>query len=309
MARKKLLFVYNPHAGKERIRSQLLDVIDVFSLAGYEITVHPTRGPGDAAETVLSCAEDISLVVCCGGDGTLDETVNGLLDSGKTLPLGYIPAGSTNDFAVSLGIPAKMTEAAKIAVRGRDFRCDVGEMNEALFVYTAAFGLFTGTSYRTDQRMKNMLGYVAYLLQGVTELTDIRSYRMRVTHDGEEIKDTFIYGMITNSVSIGGFREITGKNVRLDDGVFEVTLIKMPNNPIELSSIITALLTRRLDSELMISFKTGHLVLESKTEVAWTRDGEFGGAHKRVEIMNRSQAVVFRVPPKKTPSKEGLREG
>ncbi|MBR0092301.1 MAG: YegS/Rv2252/BmrU family lipid kinase [Lachnospiraceae bacterium] len=307
MARKKLLFIYNPHAGKERIRSHLLDVIDVFSLAGYEVIAHPTRGPGDAMETVLQCEEDISLVVCCGGDGTLDETVNGMLHAEHPVPLGYIPAGSTNDFAVSLGLPARMVPAARIAVEGRNFKCDVGVMNDALFVYTAAFGLFTGTSYRTNQRMKNILGHAAYLLQGVTELADIRSYRMRVTYDGQVIKGSFIYGMITNSVSIGGFKEITGKQVLLDDGVFEVTLIKMPNNPIELSSIITALLSRSLDSELMISFKTAHLLLESKEETAWTRDGEYGGTHKRVEIYNRRQAIVFRVPPKKKPSKEGLR--
>ena len=298
---KKLLFIYNPHAGKERIRSQLIDVIDVFSQAGYEVIAHPTRGPGDATEAVLHRSGGCALVVCCGGDGTLDETVNGMMDADEILPLGYIPAGSTNDFAVSLGIPARMVPAAKIAVRGEDFRCDVGEMNDALFVYTAAFGLFTRTSYRTGQRMKNVLGHAAYLLQGATELTDIRSYRMRVTHDGEEIKGNFIYGMVTNSVSIGGFREITGKNVRLDDGVFEVTLIKMPKNPVELSSIVTALVSRSLHSELMISFKTAQLTLECAEEVAWTRDGEFGGAHKRVEIVNHRQAIVFRVP-KKNPS-------
>ncbi|MBR5968901.1 MAG: diacylglycerol kinase family lipid kinase [Lachnospiraceae bacterium] len=300
MARKKkLLFIYNPHAGKERIRSQLIDVIDVFAHAGYEVIAHPTRGPGDAKETVLQCPEDVSLVVCCGGDGTLDETVNGMLHVPELLPIGYIPAGSTNDFAVSLRIPARMVPAAKIAVRGNDYKCDVGVMNDALFVYSAAFGLFTKTSYRTGQRMKNLLGHAAYLLQGVTEFADIRSYRMRVRHDGEEIKGSFIFGMITNSVSIGGFREITGKRVRLDDGLFEVTLVKMPKTPAELSSIVAAFVSRSLHSELMVSFKTSRLVLESAEETAWTRDGEYGGTHRRMEIVNRKQAVLFRVPPKR----------
>ena len=292
----RILFVYNPRAGKERIRSHLLDMIDIFSLAGFEVTACPTRGVGHAVNAVLERAPDYRMVVCAGGDGTLDEVVSGMILSEHIVPIGYIPAGTTNDFAVSLGIPSAMDKAAQIAVQGRDFACDVGMMNHAYFVYTAAFGLFTEASYKTKQGAKNLLGHAAYILEGIKQLTDVQSCHMRVRYEGVTIEDDFIYGMITNSVSIGGFKEITGKNVKLNDGLFEVTLIRMPKNVIELSSIITGLLNRNLVSDMMYCFKTDHLVLESKTDVAWTRDGEYGGTHKKVDIVNRREAMLIRVP-------------
>ena len=293
-----MLFIYNPRAGKERIRSHLLDLIDIFVQAGYEVTACPTLGVGHAVHAVVERSPGYALVVCAGGDGTLDEVVDGMMRSEEQLPIGYIPAGSTNDFAVSLGIPGVMQEAAKIAVRGRDFACDVGVMNNAFFVYTAAFGLFTEVSYGTKHDMKKALGYAAYLLEGMKSLSEIRPYRVRVSGDGiDELEDEFIFGMVTNSVSIGGIRQITGPGVDLADGLFEVTLIKMPQNMVELSEIITGLMNREeKPTQMILSFKTGHLVVESDEEIAWTRDGEFGGAHQRVEILNRHRGVVVRVP-------------
>ena len=295
------MFIYNPRAGKERIRSHLLDLIDTFVQAGYEVTACPTQGVGHAVHAVLDRSPGYALVVCAGGDGTLDEVVDGMMRSGDSIPIGYIPAGSTNDFAVSLGIPSVMKDAAKTAVHGRDFPCDVGAMNNAFFVYTAAFGLFTEVSYGTKHDMKKTLGYAAYLLEGIRSLSEIRSYHVRVLSTGMEIEEDCILGMVTNSISIGGIRQITGPDVDLADGLFEVTLIKMPRNMIELSEIIGGMLNREEDNtQMIISFKTDRLVVESDEEIAWTRDGEYGGVHQRVEILNHHLGVTIRVPDKET---------
>lgn len=297
---KKMLFIYNPKAGKVQIRSKLADILDVFAGAGYEITIVPTRGAGDAKRAVATRSEAFELVVCAGGDGTLDETVTGMVQSGTRIPIGYIPCGSTNDFAGSLSIPKNLVKAAQAIVGGQGFFCDIGAFNEDVFVYIAAFGLFTDVSYETGQDMKNLLGHMAYLLEGMKRLPAIRSYPMRVSYEGGIIVGDFIFGMITNSVSVGGFKNITGKQVRLDDGVFEVTLIKHPRNPIELNNIVLALLNRDIDTNAMYCFRTARLVLESTEPVAWTLDGEYGGKpqsvcirnlHREMEIMVKAEVL------------------
>ena len=293
---KKMLFVYNPKAGRAQIRNKLADVLDLFAEEGYEVTVCPTRGPGDAREAVENREDRYDLVVCSGGDGTLDEVVTGMVKSGFITPIGYIPAGSTNDFGGSLILPKKVLNAASVAVRGRDFACDIGAFNEDVFVYIAAFGLFTEVSYGTDQEIKNVLGHMAYILEGMKSLTNIRSYPMRITFEDRVIEDDFIFGMITNSASVGGFKGITGKKVKLDDGVFEVTLIKRPTNPVEWNNIMVALLNRDIDAECMYSFRTASLRVECEEEVAWTLDGEFGGNHKQVNIRNLNRRMHFIVP-------------
>lgn len=292
---KKLLFVYNPKAGKAQIRSKLADILDVFAAADYDMRVVPTKKRGDAEEVVATREGDYDLVVCSGGDGTLDETVTGMMKSGFMTPIGYIPAGSTNDFGGSLKLPKKMVEAAQVAATGRDFACDIGTFNDDVFVYIAAFGLFTEVSYETDQDKKNVLGHMAYLLEGMRHLSNIRSFPMKVTYDDKEIEGDFIFGMITNSVSVGGFKNITGKNVKMDDGVFEVTLIKRPQNPIELNNIMISLLNRDIATNEMYCFRTKELVLESKEPVAWTLDGENGGMHSVVNIKNLHQGMKIRV--------------
>ena len=255
----------------------------------------PTRGHDDARRIVENRSHDYELVVCSGGDGTLDETVTGMMQSGFQTPIGYIPAGSTNDFGVSLGLPKNMVRAAEIAVKGKDFSCDVGSFNKDIFVYIAAFGLFTDVSYETDQEVKNVLGHMAYLLEGMKRLSAVRSYPMRVEYEDNLIGDDFIFGMITNSVSVGGFKNITGKNVKLDDGVFEVTLIKKPRNPVELNNIMISLLNRDIDTNAMYCFRTSKLILDALEPVPWTLDGENGGSHKRVEISNICKGIDIRV--------------
>ena len=293
---KKLLFIYNPKSGKAQIRNHLLDIIDVFVKAGYTVTVYPTQCQGDAVRAARECLEGYDLLVCSGGDGTLDETVTGMMQSGRRIPIGYIPAGSTNDFANSLHLPKNMPEAAQNVVNGRTYACDIGSFNEEIFVYIAAFGLFTDVSYETRQQMKNVLGHMAYLLEGMKRLSNISSYHLKISNDGLNIEDDFIFGMITNSESVGGFKKITGKNVELDDGLFEVTLIKKPKNPIELNEIMAALVVEDINTDRMYCFKASKLTIESETPIAWTLDGEYGGTHTKVQISNEKQAMIIRVP-------------
>lgn len=292
---KRLLFVYNPKSGRALIRNKLADILDIFAGAGYEITVAPTRAHDDARELVAKRSDSYDLVVCSGGDGTLDEIVTGMIQSGFCTPIGYIPAGSTNDFGKSLSISKNMLKAARTVVKGVSFPCDYGRFNKDVFVYIAAFGLFTDVSYETGQDMKNVLGHMAYLLEGMKRLPSVRACRMKVRWEDNEVEEDFIFGMITNSISVGGFKNITGKHVKLDDGVFEVTLIKAPRNPVELSSIMVSLLDRDIDTDTMYCFRTARLELESSEPVAWTLDGENGGKHTRVEIQNVCKGIEIRV--------------
>lgn len=293
--KKRALFVYNPRAGKAMIRSKLSDILELLEQGGYETMVRPTTKRGDACTYVQECAPETELVVCSGGDGTLDEVVTGILAGGKKIPIGYIPAGSTNDFGISLRLPKNMIRAAEIVVTGRDFPCDVGAFNDDVFVYIAAFGLFTEVSYETDQDIKNVLGHMAYLLEGVKRLSAIRSYPLKVTYEDQVIEDEFIFGMITNSVSVGGFKQITGKNVELDDGVFEVTLIRMPKNPMELNAVMAALLNRDINADCMLYFRTQQVSIESREPIAWTLDGEYGGSHEKALIRNCHKAITMKV--------------
>lgn len=288
---KKALFVVNPHAGKGLIKNHLLTIVDILTKAGYVVTVYTTQCQGDAIQLIKNRDREYELVVCSGGDGTLDEIVTGMIQSGFQTKIGYIPAGSTNDFANSLKIPSTMKKAAEIVAADHTFACDVGIFNEDVFVYVAAFGIFTEVSYGTPQEMKNMLGHTAYILEGIKQIQNIKSYHMKVTSDDFVMEGDFIYGMVTNSYSIGGIRNITGKDVALNDGLFEVTLIKRPNNLMELNKTLAALVSDKIDAECMYSFKTSSLIFESQEEVAWTLDGEFGGNHTRVELANKQEAI------------------
>ena len=292
---EKVFFIFNTHSGKGLIKNHLLAIVDRMVQEGFEVTIHTTQAQGEAIQQVQQKARDFNRIICSGGDGTLDEVVTGLRKSGVSVPVGYIPAGSTNDFANSLGIPKQMKKAAETAITGVPFPCDIGDFNGDTFVYVAAFGLFTEVSYKTSQQMKNVLGHVAYLLEGVKQLHDIPSYEMEVTYDGQIFQDHFIYGMVTNSVSVGGFKGITGDHVKLDDGLFEVTLIKSPRNPLELNEILGCLTGRIDDSEMIYSFKTDALQITSQEDVTWTLDGEFGGAHSKVSIRNLKQRISILV--------------
>lgn len=293
---QRMLFIYNPRAGKAQIRSNLLDIIDIFVKAGYEVTAYPTQASGDAVKAVKERRAGYDIVVCSGGDGTLDEVVTGMMQCDEKVPIGYVPAGSTNDFANSLRIPKNMVKAADVVVNGKDFACDIGTLNNHNFIYVAAFGIFTDVSYETKQDVKNVLGHAAYLLEGVRRLPSIRSYPLKVSYDAQVIEGEFLYGMITNSFSVGGFRGITGQDVLLDDGLLEVTLIRKPSNPLDLNNIILALVDKRVKSEHIYTFKTACLTVEGEEPLAWTLDGEFGGEHTKAVISNKQKVLHIRVP-------------
>ena len=294
---KKMLFIYNPNSGMGLLKPKLSDVLDIFVKGGYEVTVYPTQKYHDAVRKMGEYEEQYDLVECSGGDGTLDEVVTWMMKREDKVPIGYIPAGTTNDFASSLHISKNMLEAADTVVNGVPFACDVGEFNEDYFVYIAAFGLFTDVSYETKQSMKNVLGHLAYILEGTKRIFNIPSYRIKVTHDGETIEDEFIYGMVTNSRSVGGFKGITGKNVVFDDGKFEVTLFKTPRNPMELNEILGALALRKINPKRMYSFKTNEVHFETEEEIPWTLDGEFGGVHEEVVVKDCQKALEIMVKP------------
>ena len=275
------------------IKNHLVEIVDLMVKAKYDVTIYTTQERADATRKVMEDGANYDRIICCGGDGTLDEVVTGIRNADLKVELGYIPAGSTNDFASSLGIPNDMIKATKIALGKNVFPCDLGQFNDDTFVYIAAFGLFTEISYETPQELKNVLGHLAYILSAVKSLTDIPNYIMQVEMDGKIIQDKFIYGMITNSTSVGGFKGMTGKDVLLDDGEFEVTLIKSPANIFELNEILGSLTNLIDNTDLIYSFKTDRLRIRSKQAIPWTLDGEYGGDHTMVDIQNLCKKVEF----------------
>lgn len=289
-----MLFIYNPIAGKGAIRDSLSYILEEFSNHNIELTVRPTHAARDAIKTAREQGRAYDMIVCSGGDGTLDEVVTGMMQGGFRTPVGYIPAGSTNDYASSLGIPKEMTDAARAIAEGSVFSCDVGHIRndeqESYFVYVAAFGAFTEVSYKTSQDMKNALGHLAYLLEGVKSFANLKSWKLRFHSRERSGEGEFLYGMITNSNSVGGFKGITGNDVTLNDGLFEVTLIKMPPSFVDWPNIINALLNGT-KSEYVITFKTGKLIVEPEDEMAWTVDGEYGGTYERIVVENIPQAL------------------
>jgi len=297
---KKLLFVFNPRSGKGQIRQHLLTIIDTFVKGGFEVTVHPTQAKNDAYEKIRVRCADFDTVVCSGGDGTLNETIKALMTSGQRIPLGYIPSGTMNDFASSLGIPKDMPEAAARIMDGRLVTVDAGSFNEEYFTYIAAFGAFTDVSYETSQQMKNMFGSLAYIMEGMKRLNTAKSYHVTVVHDGETVEDDFIFGMTSNSTSVGGFKGLGGNEVLLDDGVFEVFLIRFPKNLSEFQLTINALLKRELDAKYFISFKASQVEFHSDNDLPWTLDGEFGGNCRNVVIKNNYRAVDILAPAPET---------
>lgn len=292
--RKKMLFVYNPRSGKGLIRTQLADILDIFTQGGYDVIAHPTQGPGDAAAFVRAYAPNVDLVAVSGGDGTLDQAVEGIMKVCPEKTVGYIPAGSTNDFGRSLGIPADMTAAARGIMQGSTVACDVGSFNDHYFVYVAAFGMFTEVSYVTDQELKNNFGHFAYLIEGAKHVSAIPSYHMIFDVDGEQVEGDFTYGMITNSRSVGGMEGIAGRSVDLSDGLFEVTLVHTPTNILDVTEIINALLNDESNAHVK-KFKAASIRVKAQTPVSWTLDGEFGGETDTVEIQNYQQALNIAV--------------
>jgi YegS/Rv2252/BmrU family lipid kinase len=293
--KKKLLFIYNPHAGKSKIKNWLSSIIELFVKHEYEVVIYATVCKKDAKRIVIDCLnrDNYDRIVCSGGDGTLNEVISGVMLSNKKTNIGYIPSGTTNDFAYNLNLPKNMPKAAIVSLKGEAFPCDVGNINGEYFTYTAAFGLFTDASYETPQTSKNMLGKLAYVLEGVKRLPNWKSYHMKITCEDKVITDHFILGMVTNSNSVAGIKGLAGKDVLLDDGLFEGLFIKKPQNVLDFQGIINDLLKGNLHSDHIFSFPVKEIQLDSEEPVPWSIDGEYGGEFQTTIIKNYQQAVTI----------------
>lgn len=292
---ERVLFLFNSHAGKGRIKGSLSDIIELFVNADYEVTVHSTKGKGDAQSVAFERGEEYDIIVASGGDGTLNEVVNGIMPLNKKPNIGFIPVGTTNDFAMNFNLSKVNVNAAQSIVFGKPYAYDIGSFNDHYFNYVAAFGLFADVSYATPQAYKNLLGRLAYIAEGARSLAYIQSYHMKFSCGEMEIEDEFIFGSISNANTVGGFRNLTGKNVTLNDGLFEVILITKPKNLLELNSIINSLLLLNYDNKNIFKFKTNEIKYTSEKLVDWSLDGEFGGSLKSATIINHKQAVNFLV--------------
>ena len=288
---KKMLFVMNPYAGQRKANRHLAEILGVFNRAGYEVLVHMTSGPRDAECIVAEKAGQVDTVVCAGGDGTFNEAVNGIMKSGAKTPLGYIPCGSTNDFAASLKLPANPVAAAKAIVEGTLVSYDVGKFADRYFSYVASFGVFTRAAYSTPQNVKNALGHTAYLLEGIQELSQLRKERVRFEFDDRVIEDDFLFGAISNSTSVGGILTLDPKQVDMRDGKFELLLVRAPRDLMEVSECIMALQNKKYNCAMMTFVSASQLKITADPEMNWTLDGERKEGLGEIYVENLHHAI------------------
>ena len=292
---KKLLFIYNPTSGKGRVADGLATILNTFARTGWLTTVYPTQGKGDAARAARELAPQFDRVICAGGDGTLSETVTGLMSLPHPPLLGYIPFGSTNDCAVNLNLPKVPTQAALIAAAdGIPRQSDIGKLNGKPFIYVAAFGAFTQVAYGTPQDLKNTFGHLAYVMEGISSLPAITPYHIKVEYDGKVLEDDFYFGMVSNSFSIGGIKLPSKEKVELDDGLFEVDLIKKPVSLTDVSNGFQNLIRHNpTDSGVRVHFKASQLTFTCDRPLPWTIDGEFGGEAAVNVVENCPRALTI----------------
>lgn len=286
---KKMLFIMNPYAGQRKANRFLTDILGLFNKSGYEVVTYMTAGTGDAVNIARDRAQGMDLVVCCGGDGTLNETISGLYHAGLKIPVGYIPAGSTNDFASSLKLSGNIMQAAQDIMDGEPIPYDMGRFgDDRYFTYVASFGAFTKTSYNTPQSVKNALGHTAYLLDGIQELSQIRKAHVRMELDDQSVvEDDFIFGCISNSTSIGGIMTLDPRQVDMSDGLMEVFLVRSPKNFTEIAACIQALQSQQYNNCNMITFCSARKIkVVTQTEMTWTLDGERADAPREFWVEN-----------------------
>ena len=288
---KKMLFILNPCAGTKKANKVLADILAIFNRADFETQVYVTAEPKDAVRAVKQFGKGKDLVVCCGGDGTFNETVTGLLEAELSIPLGYIPAGSTNDFASTLKLSMDVVQAARDIMLGAPQEYDLGKWGDRYFSYIASFGAFTRVSYATPQNLKNALGHLAYVLSGITALPQIRSIPMSLELDGEQIRDEFVFGAVSNSTSVGGVITLNPRLVDLRDGKFEVTLVRMPKDMSELAACVQALQTQTYDCAAITFRSVSSLTIRQSPEVDWTLDGERAEGREEIRIENLHRAI------------------
>ena len=293
---KELLFVMNPFAGTRKAAKVLPDILSIFNRAGYKVTTYMTDGPGDCEAFTRSHARNADLVVCCGGDGTFNETVSGLLRSCVDVPVGYIPAGSTNDFATSLQLSTDPVQAALDIATGHAEAFDIGMFGSRYFSYVASFGAFTRISYSTPQSVKNTLGHTAYLLSGIQELSQIRPVPVRLETGDQIIEDEFIFGAICNSTSVGGVLTLDSNQVNLQDGKFELLLVRSPRDVTELGECILALQQKQYNCKMITFLSTDKVRIQTAWELDWALDGEWAPGKTVIEAENLHNAYRLILP-------------
>ncbi len=297
---KHVYYIVNLKAGKAALHYKLGTILDMMTKAGMEVTMHPTQAPQDAAISAAAAAETgrYDYIFCSGGDGTLNEVLSGMMQAKHRMPIGYIPCGSQNDFARSIGIPKDLLKAAEAVINGVPRSFDIGTVNGRSFNYITAFGAFTDVTYDTPQSVKNVFGSFAYVMNSLTKITNIQSYPMRITCDGQVLEDEFVYGMVTNSASVGGLLNIN--DFYFDDGLFEITLVKRPENPIELQRALSFLRDiRQLSSDAkMFCLRASEIRIELMTDmkVPWTVDGEYLENQTEFKVINHKRALSLLVP-------------
>ena len=286
-----MLFIMNPFAGMRKANRQLADIVSVFNRADYETSVYMTACQGDAGRIARERAADVDVIVCAGGDGTFNETINGVLESGVDIPIGYIPCGSTNDFASSLHLPANPVKAAELIVSGSPKRYDVGKFGERYFSYVASFGAFTKASYATPQNVKNALGHTAYLLEGIQEISQLKPSHVRIELDDRVIEDNFLFGAISNSTSVGGILTLDPKQVDMTDGKFELLLVRAPKDILEVSECVIALQKQQYNCAMITFLSTPKLTVYTSAKMPWTLDGERENGHEKIHVENIHGAI------------------
>ena len=294
---KKALLILNPRAGQRRANRFLADIIRLFCENDYRTEVYVTGQSGDATRYLAAQPADaFDLVICAGGDGTLNETIAGLLHAGLRCPIGYIPCGSTNDYAASIGLSGDVMQAARDIMEGQPHCLDIGTFNGRYFVYTATCGAFARTSYTTSQAAKNVLGHLAYVFEGVKDLASIRPIHLKVETENQSIEDDFLICSVTNSTSVGGILRLDSQLVALDDGRFEVTLVRNPVTPQQLSTVLYGLTTQDVPNEMIYFFSAQHITFTGTAPVEWTVDGERADETDRVTLENLNGKVAIIIP-------------
>lgn len=291
-SKQTLLLIVNTCAGQRKAQKYLADIIGIFNRAGYTVLTFMTGQRGDGETAVLQYAAEIDLVVCCGGDGTFNETASGVLKSGRDIPIGYIPAGSTNDFAASLRLSSDLLQAARDIVEGELVRLDMGCFSGRYFSYIASFGAFTRTSYTTPQSLKNLLGHTAYILSGIQELSQLKSHPLRFElEDGTVLEGRFLFGAISNSTSVGGILTLAENRVDMADGKFELFLIREPRDPIELADCVRAIQRQTYDCSLITLLNTSQVKITAPSALDWSLDGEWEKGRENIQVTCLRQAI------------------
>lgn len=290
---KKLLLVMNPCAGTKKANKYLTDILVLFGKKGYNSTVYMTEATGDAKKYVKENAKSFDLIVAVGGDGTFNEVVAGVLKSGADVEIGYIPSGSTNDFANSLKLSKNILKAANDIMEGSSTQIDIGSFNGRNFSYVASFGAFTEASYKTPQNVKNTLGHLAYAFEGIKDIANLKSKHLRFVADDTIIEDDFIFGAICNSTSVGGVINLDPKMVDLSDGMFELLLIRLPKDLFELNEIVIALTSKKYNTKMITFVSAKNIVIETAEDINWTLDGEYAYGEEVIRVENLNKAIKF----------------